>query len=207
MEYINIWIVVGAALLGGLTPGPATLAIAGTSLHRGRKVGLALAWGVTSGAIVWAIFAALGIGSVLAANQWLIEIIRYAGAAYLLWLGWKSAKMALTEKELVPTDVGANTLFVAWIKGALIHLTNPKAVIFWGSILAIGLKPNAPHTSIVWIIIICMLINIVLVTSYALLFSSSSLTQKYLRLRRWFESLFAVFFFGAAAKLLTNRAD
>ena len=140
MEFINIWIVVGASVLGGLTPGPATLAIAGASLQHGRARGLALAWGVTTGSMVWAVSAALGVGAILAANQSLIEIIRYVGALYLLWLGWKSAKAAFSDRDLQPRDVGASSLFVAWFKGALIHITNPKAVIFWGSILAIGLK-------------------------------------------------------------------
>ncbi|MFQ6546359.1 LysE family translocator [Aestuariibius sp. 2305UL40-4] len=205
MEYVNFWIVIGAALLGGLTPGPATLAIAGTSMARGRALGLSLAWGVTAGSMVWAIFAALGFGAILAANQWLIEIIRFAGAAYLAWLAYKSARAAMRSQDLVPKDVGAGSYSLAWVKGTLIHLTNPKAVIFWGSIFAIGLQPGATGASIAWIVGTCVAINFTLVTGYAFLFSSAPLTAAYLRLRRWFEGIFATFFGGAAAFLLTNR--
>ncbi|MEO0361361.1 MAG: LysE family translocator [Pseudomonadota bacterium] len=206
MEFVNFWIIVGAALLGGLTPGPATLAIAGASMARGRSMGLALAWGVTAGSTIWAVFAALGFGAILAANQWLVEVIRYAGAAYLGWLGYRSARSAMRASRLEPKDVGAASHAIAWAKGALIHLANPKAVIFWGSIFAIGLRPGADATSIAWIVATCVAINFILVTSYALLFSSRALTNAYLRARRWFEAVFAAFFAGAAAYLLSSRA-
>ncbi len=205
MDQINIAIVVGAALLGGLTPGPATLAIAGTSMRRGRASGLALAWGVTTGSMIWAVFAALGIGAILIANQWLFDAIRYAGAVYLGWLGWKSARAALRPRDLQPRDVGTASLAVAWVKGMLVHLTNPKAVIFWGSIFAIGLQPGAEASAMLGIIGICLAINVTLVTGYALLFSSPALTAGYLRLRRWFEGVFAAFFGGAAFHLLVAR--
>ncbi|SFR96710.1 LysE family translocator [Yoonia litorea] len=205
MEFVNFWIIIGASLLGGLTPGPATLAIAGTSMARGRTMGLALAWGVTGGSMVWAIFAALGFGAILAANQWLVEIIRYAGAAYFAWLGYKAARSAVRAKHLETKDIGTASHLVAWTKGALIHLTNPKAVIFWGSIFAIGLQPGAHHGSIAWVVGTCVAINFVLVTAYALLFSSRPMTQAYLRARRWLEAAFAAFFGGAAYYLLANR--
>lgn len=206
MEFVNFWIVIGAALLGGLTPGPATLAIAGTSMARGRRMGLALAWGVTGGAAVWAVCAALGFGAMLAAYQWLVEVIRYAGAGYLAWLGYKSARSAMQRKQLVAKDSGAATYAAAWLKGALIHLNNPKAVMFWGSIFAIGLKPGATEMSILWIVLTSMAINFVLVTGYALLFSTAPLMRAYLRMRRGLEAVFAAFFGAASVLLVVNRA-
>lgn len=205
MEHVNLWVIVGASLLGGLTPGPATLAIAGTSMARGRRTGLALAWGVTGGSMIWAIFAALGFGTILVTNQWLLEVIRYLGAAYLVWLAYKSARSAFSGAGLAPEDSGATSPVVAWIKGALIHLTNPKAVLFWGSIFAIGLKPAATAASIAWIVAICVAINFALVTSYAMLFSSAVLTAAYLKVRRIFEAACAVFFGGAAYYLVSAR--
>lgn len=170
-------------------------------------MGLALAWGVTAGSMIWAVFAALGFSAVLIAHQGAVELLRYAGAAYLAWLAFKSARSALRPHNLRPNDIGSRSRLVAWTKGALIHLTNPKAVIFWSSIFAIGLKPGASPVSVVWVVVTCVAINLVLVTSYALLFSSPPLTHAYLRLRRWFESVFAVFFSGASFYLFTRRPN
>ena len=183
-------------------PGPATLAIAGTSLKYGRFRGLAMAWGVTTGSMIWATAAGLGIGAGLAANHWLFEFVRYLGVAYLLWLGWGLARSALSKRVLTPRDVGASSIWLAWSKGALIHLTNPKALIFWGSILAIGLKPVAPPLAVFEVLLICLIIDVVIVSGYAVLFSNPSLTRGYLRLRRIFESLFTLFFAAAAIELL-----
>lgn len=207
MEHVNFWIVIGASLLSGATPGPASLTIAGTSMAQGRRIGLALAMGVTCGAITWAILAALGFGAILAANQTLVEIVRLCGAAYLAWLGFAAARSAMANKQLSPTNIGSASLSVAWVKGFLIHLTNPKAVIFWGSIFAIGTTPGANSTSIAWIIGTCISINILLVTFYALFFSSGPLTNAYLKTRRWIEAVFAAFFGGAALYLFANRID
>ena len=205
MDQINMAIVVAAALTGGLTPGPGTLAISGTAMARGRPMGLAVAWGITTGSAVWALAAGLGLGGLLAAHQWLLEILRWGGALYLAWLAWRSARAALRPGDLEPQDVSGGSLALAWAKGALIHLTNPKALVFWGSILAVGMRPGAGGGAVVGILAICLAINVTLTTTYALLFSSPAVTRAYLRLRRWLEAAFAAVFGGAAAHLLVAR--
>ena len=205
LSEINIWIVVGAALLGGLTPGPVMLAIAGTAMARGRSYGFAVAYGVTAGASVWAILSALGMGALLTANQWLFETLKYAGAAYLAWLGYKAARSALgPEKQFNAKDLGSSHR-VAALRGALIHLTNPKALFFWGSIFAIGAKPEASASAVIWIVGISMTINVLLVSTWALLFSTPALMSAYLNFRRWIEGVFAMFFGGAAFFIVARR--
>ncbi|MEO1774340.1 MAG: LysE family translocator [Pseudomonadota bacterium] len=205
MDEINLWIVVGAALLAGLTPGPVMLAIAGTAMARGRRQGFAVAAGITAGASVWALLSALGMGALLTANQWLFESLKYAGAAYLAWLGWRAARSALgPARQHDPKDLGAS-LPVAALRGALIHLTNPKALFFWGSIFAIGVTPGASSDAVYWIVGISMAINVVIVTTWALLFSTPVLMARYLRFRRWIEGVFAAFFGGAALFVVTQR--
>ena len=206
MDQINVLVVVVAALAGGLTPGPGTLAISGTAMAQGRAMGLAVAWGITTGSTLWAVAAGLGVGSLLASNQWLAEGLRYAGAAYLGWLAYASGQAALRKGERPPPkDVSGGSLVLAWAKGMLIHLGNPKAVVFWGSILAIGTKPGAGSGAVLGILAICLAINVAITTSYALLFSSAAITRGYLRLRRWLEGMFACVFGGASVYLLTAR--
>lgn len=206
MDQINVLVVVAAALAGGLTPGPGALAISGTAMAQGRMMGLAVAWGITTGSTIWAVAAGLGFGSLLATNQWLVELLRYGGALYLGWLAWRSARAALRRGErATPKDVSSGSLLLAWVKGTLIHLSNPKAVVFWGSILAIGTRPGAGGGAILGILAICLAINVTLTTAYALLFSSQAITRGYLRLRRWLEAAFAAVFGAAAFHLLTAR--
>ena len=92
---VNLPLILLAALVATASPGPATLAIAGTSMASGRRYGLALAAGVTTGSLAWSVAAAAGLSVVMLANAWVFEAMRYAGAAYLLFLAFKSARSAL----------------------------------------------------------------------------------------------------------------
>ncbi|MEM9782596.1 MAG: LysE family translocator [Pseudomonadota bacterium] len=209
MEFVNFQIVLAAAFLGGLTPGPVSLAIAGTGMRRGRVMALTLAYGASTGSVLWALAAALGFGALLAAHQWLFELIRYAGAGYLMWLAWRAARSAMTPGLSAPHDTGVASLRRAWMHGALLHLANPKAVVFWGSIFAIGMSHETPAAAmpaaIGWIVGASLAVNVVCVTIWALVFSAPRAMAGYARLRRVLEGAFATFFAGAALKLATTR--
>ncbi|MEM6422775.1 MAG: LysE family transporter, partial [Pseudomonadota bacterium] len=164
------------------------------------------AYGITAGASVWALFAGLGMGAILTANQWLFETLRLLGAGYLAWLGIRAARAAIRPDRAVATrDLGGASLWVAALRGALIHLTNPKALLFWGSIFAIGIAPGAPASAVIWVIALSMGVNVAIVTAWALLFSRPAMMAAYLRFRRWIEATFAAFFGAAATWIVANR--
>ena len=72
---INLPLILLAALVASASPGPATLAIAGTSMGSGRASGLSLASGITTGSLMWSVSAALGLGAVMLANAWMFEVV------------------------------------------------------------------------------------------------------------------------------------
>ena len=84
-----------AWLVGGGSPGPATLALASTGMARGRTSALALAGGILVGSGAWAIAAAAGFSAAMIANAWLADILRIVGATYILWLAFKSIRSAM----------------------------------------------------------------------------------------------------------------
>ncbi|WP_430398775.1 LysE family translocator [Ferrovibrio sp.] len=95
LDTINLPLILAAALLATGSPGPATLNIAGTAMTAGRPFALAVAGGVATGSLMWSTAAAFGLGAVMLANAWLFELLRYAGAGYLIFLAFKSARSAL----------------------------------------------------------------------------------------------------------------
>lgn len=205
LDSVNLPMILLAALMATGSPGPATLTIAGTSMTAGRPYGLALASGITSGSLMWSVAAALGLGALMLANAWILEIIRYAGAAYLLWLAYKSARSALSRRAIDTSAVAATSLRQAYMKGLALHLTNPKAILFFGSLYAIGIPHDAPPAALATVIAAVGLQSFVVFHGYALLFSNSVITRVYLRLRRGFEAVFAVAFGVAGVKVLTAR--
>ncbi len=205
LDSLNLPMILLAVLVATGSPGPATLTIAGTSMHSGRRYGLALASGVTTGSLMWSVAAALGLGALMLANAWILEIIRHAGAAYLLWLAWKSARSALTRGELRTMDAAATSLGQAYMKGLALHLTNPKAILFFGSLYAIGIPADATPLMLATVIAAIGLQSFLVFHGYALLFSNSVITRLYMKLRRAFEAVFALAFGVAGVKVLTAR--
>ncbi|SDZ18118.1 Threonine/homoserine/homoserine lactone efflux protein [Jannaschia faecimaris] len=203
---VNLTLILLAALVAGASPGPATLAIAGTSMSPvgGRRAGLALAAGITCGSLAWSVAAAFGLGAVMLANGWMFEVIRYIGSGYLLWLALKSARGALSPKALEARAM-AGTIRGLFLKGLALHLTNPKAILFFGSLYAIGIPPGASPAQLMIVIAAVGLQSALTFHGYALLFSVPAMTRAYIRLRRPFEAAFAACFGLAGVKILTAR--
>jgi threonine/homoserine/homoserine lactone efflux protein len=205
VDLVNLPLILTAALIASASPGPSTLAVAGTSMASGRKYGLALAAGITTGSVIWSVAAALGLGALMLANAWVFEIIRYAGAGYLLYLAYKSAKSALSTGEITTNAVPATTLRRVYAKGLALHLTNPKAILFFGSLYAIGVPPGSSPTQLATVIMAVGLLTFTVFHGYALLFSNGGVTRSYVKLRRWFEGVFALAFAAAGIRILLAR--
>ncbi len=197
-------ILLGWAVSAG-SPGPATLAISGTSMAYGRSSGLSLAIGVTAGSACWGIAAALGFSAIMMSSQWIFETVRYAGALYLLYLAAKSLRSAFQGGGIAPVKTGGAGGFFR--RGLFLHLTNPKAVLGWGSIYAIALAPES-GASAVWILFGSLLMcSMTMFCGYAILFSTAMISRGYARTKRWFEFVFGVLFGAASIKLLTYRPE
>lgn len=201
---VNLVMILMAALAASMSPGPATLAIAGTSMARGREAGLLLASGIILGSLTWSIAAAFGLGAVMLAHGWMFEFIRYAGAAYLLYLAWKAARSAMTEKVIETRSIaGSPRSLVA--RGAALHITNPKSVLFFGALYSIGVPVDATPLQLATVVAVVGLQSTVVFLGYAVLFSSDRMTRAYVRLRRLFEGAFAIGFAAAGLKIATAR--
>jgi threonine efflux protein len=200
---VNLPIILSAAFIATASPGPATLGIASMSMGAGRKRGVAMAFGVVTGSLTWSAAAALGLGAIMLANAWILEVIRYIGAGYLLYLAVKSARSALNPQTPAFSAVDDLTWGGAYRKGLLLHLTNPKAILFFGALYSIGVPPDAPLVTLLTVIIAMGLQSMLIFLTYALIFSSATVARGFARIRRWFDGVLAVAFGYAGFKVLT----
>lgn len=205
MTTIDLPLILLAALIAGGSPGPATLAIAGASMEGGRTRGLALAAGVSTGSLIWSIAAALGLSALMLAHGWVFEVMRYFGAGYLAFLAYKSARSALRPGIAKAAGNAPRTARRAYAKGLMLHLTNPKAILFFGSLYAVGVPHGSSFADLSVVIIAVAIQSTLVFHGYALIFSSKPMTAAYARLRRWFDGVAAVFFAAASLKILTAR--
>ncbi|GHF40161.1 LysE family transporter [Seohaeicola zhoushanensis] len=201
---INLAAILAAALIASCSPGPATLAIAGTSLERGRAAGLALASGITTGSLIWSVAAAAGLGALMHTHAWTLEVVRYVGAAYLMFLAFKSARAAIGGRAIATRSFTGSRRRL-YLRGLALHLTNPKAILFFGALYSIAIPAGTPASALVVVILAVFTQSLLIFHGWALLFSVPVMTRSYLRLRRGFEAAFALGFGALGLRILTAR--
>ncbi|MBL0924981.1 MAG: LysE family translocator [Sphingomonadaceae bacterium] len=119
-------------LLIELTPGPNMAWLALTSASQGKRSGFAAVAGVALGLALLAAASAAGLAELATRSSLMFGLLRYAGVAYLLWLAWKAWT---GEGELSPNIANQN-LLGAWFRhGLLLNLLNPKAAVFFITVL------------------------------------------------------------------------
>ena len=201
----NAMLAYGAYFVGAASPGPSNLAIMSVAATRGRRAASVFALGVVSGSMCWAALAALGLSAALAAcAQWLVAI-RLAGGLYLLWLAFRSARAAWSPpradaREPAP---GAPAGARLYLNGVLMHLTNPKAIFVWVSIVSLSSSRAAGVEY--GVIPGCAAIGVAIFIGYALLFSTDLARRLYRRFQRAMNALLAVAFGAAGLRLLAVR--
>lgn len=190
------------ALVASASPGPATLAIAATAMERGRGPGVRLALGVLTGSFAWSVAAAAGLSAVMMSHGWIVEAVRYAGAAYLLYLAVKLGRAALTGGTAHAGRAASGRPF---LKGLLLHLTNPKAIFFFGALYSVILTPGQSVAALALVVLAVGVQSAVVFVGYALLLSRPGPMAFYARSARVVNALSSVLFAGFAARLLTAR--
>ena len=135
---------IGVAIAVVVIPGPDMALVARHVFRHGRAAGYATSLGICTGIMGWAIAAALGIATILATSSVAFTILKFAGAAYLIYLGIST----LRSRGDVAFDRpgGAPTLPArqAWLQGLVSSLLNPKLGVFFLTLLPQFLAPGEP---------------------------------------------------------------
>ena len=117
-----------AAFMLNIAPGPDMLYVIGRSVGQGRKAGIVSSLGVFVGCWVHVLAAAFGIAALLRSSPLAFSVVRYAGAAYLIYLG---IKMLAQKTDLSSQQLKTERLGVIFRQGAITNMLNPKVAIFF----------------------------------------------------------------------------
>ena len=200
-----------SCLMLNLAPGPDMIYILSRSIAHGKKIGLASATGVCTGALVHALAASLGLSAILATSATLFMLVKYAGAAYLIWLGAQAlfVKGSSLSMNDAPKDKKVPTVKAAFLQGALIDILNPKVALFFLAFLPQFVSPASPHIVSETLILGVIVVAIALVFEYLFVMAAAPLGQ-YLRnkpsITLWFDRTFGglLVFLGAKLALSTR---
>lgn len=133
-----------AFLLLAVTPGPGLAAILSRALSGGMAAGLATTAGLVAGDATLLAAAMVGLSTIATTLGPLFEIVKYAGAAYLIWLGIQSIREARTPIRLTAGKQGSLTGSVG--VGLVVTLGNPKPILFYSALLPAFLDLTAATT-------------------------------------------------------------
>ena len=133
-----------ASFVLAVTPGPGVVYIVTRTVTEGRASGLASAAGVATGNFGNALGASLGLAAIFSASSLAFEVVRYAGAVYLLFLGWKALRAK--HPEAVPASDSTRTPGSRALRdGFFVAIFNPKTALFFAAFLPQFVVPATSH--------------------------------------------------------------
>lgn len=172
------------------------VAVMNASINYGRRSGVFTGFGLAMGATIWAILAVLGVTILFDLFPKAVFLLRVAGAAYLIWLGVKilrsefSTKTNTSKINLPKTDVSA------FLAGLMVSLTNPKAALFFGSVLTAFVPSTASNTFLVGIVALCACLALVCHSITATVFSTSIVIRMFEAAGRRVNAVLGMMFIG-----------
>lgn len=144
------WFVL-AGLLLNLTPGVDMALVTTRAAQHGFRAGAAAALGVGAGCMVHAAAAALGLSAVLASSAWAFDALRWAGAAYLVWLGIGLLRAGHAANATVVAEAAAPGFARVFGQGFLTNALNPKVAIFFLAFVPQFIAADAPHKALAFL--------------------------------------------------------
>jgi threonine/homoserine/homoserine lactone efflux protein len=153
----NLGLFIAAGVVLNLTPGPDVLYILTHALNRGWRTGAVAALGITTGCFVHIAAAALGVSALMAASSSTFSVLKWLGAAYLVYIGWSmlgTGKGRLAQPEKTATMAPApQHLRAVFVKGFWTNALNPKVALFFLAFLPQFMVPGTEHTTATFLLL------------------------------------------------------
>lgn len=193
-----------AGILLILTPGTDTMYILGRSISQGRKSGVMSALGISTGILVHCLFAALGLSIILAKSALAFEVVKYLGAAYLIFLGVKSI-IAKPQDSFELDQLGTNkSLKKIYMSGVLTNVLNPKVALFFLAFIPQFVDPTYAHSTLTFSLLGFTFFVLGSAYSFLLVFFaarlSTSIRNNY-KFKTWLDRVTGLMFVGLGIKL------
>ncbi|RFC63320.1 LysE family translocator [Fulvimarina endophytica] len=197
-----------AAVVLTITPGPDMTLFLGRTLSSGRKAGFAAMLGASSGILVHTSLAAFGISALIAASPEAFLVLKFAGAAYLIFLAVQAvvSGSALSVKPGRPAR--RRSTFGHWLTGLGINLLNPKIILFFVTFLPQFVSASDPHAAGKLVFLGLLFIAVAIPVSVPMILAADTLSGVLMRrpkVTRAIDWLFAGVFSAFAIRILVAQ--
>lgn len=206
---LTLYLVAATVLV--IAPGPDSLLVLSRGVTGGRRTGIIATVGITVGNVIHASLAAAGISALIAASPMLFDVLRYAGAGYLVWIGVQSLRAAWAARRagatpaMPPPPPGARAVFVQALGT---NLLNPKVILFQLAFVPQFVAPDLGHVAAQTFILGVILAAMGFVYLCAVAAAGAKAARAILAsrtLRAGLDALAGVLFLGFAVRLLLTE--
>src|SRR4026209_93498 len=172
VEFSQLYFFLGASLALLLVPGPAVLYITARSANQGRLAGLVSVLAIETANFPQAVAATLGLSALLLSSALAFDVVKYLGAAYLIYLGIR--KLFTPDQETESGEIKVESLSRIYWQGVAINLLNPKTALFYFAFLPQFVDPAKGNVTGQTLLLAAIFVGMAFITdsSYALITSS-----------------------------------
>ncbi len=124
----NLYLFIAAALMLLIVPGPNMAIVSSHAVAHGWRAGLAAALGITLADVLMSVMVSAGLGALVMSWAPAFDLLRWAGACYLMWLAWQALKIPPTDTDVLATQASLRKIVA---RATLNSLLNPKALLFF----------------------------------------------------------------------------
>jgi len=184
-------------------PGPGTFALLGSTAQGGMRAATAATFGVIVGDQVLLWLAVAGVAALMAAHPTLFDLVRWSGAAYLAWIGWKLLTHRPGE-DASPVRIAPHHFFR---QALLITVLNPKAIVFYMAFFPLFIDParhQGLRTFAAMALTIAVITLVYCLTLCALAHQVSEQVRRHRRLAAWLQRLAGVLMIGFGLRLIRD---
>ena len=194
----------GVLALSVISPGPNFVLVTSTAMRRSRRAGLAVAAGLALATLSWVLLTEAGFALLLAPGTMAAEIVRVAGAAYLIVIG---IKMVAGARKPLPQGpmAAAQGSWAALRAGYVVSMTSPKSIAFYASILGTLMPTRAPLWFDASVVGIAFSVSALWYGTLALAFSDERVRRGFARLKTTLEAVMGVWLVALGGRLLTSN--
>ncbi len=156
-----------AAFLLIVVPGPSVMFTVSRGVALGRRAALVTVLGNSAGIYLQLVAVAVGLGAVIERSVTLFQVVKLAGAAYLVWLGVQALRDRRELAAVADVAIGARSVRRVFLEGFVVGISNPKGIVFFAAILPQYVQPGAAPAAVQMLLLGLVFVAIALVSDSA----------------------------------------
>ena len=192
-----------------ISPGPDFFFVTQSAIRQSRSHALCAALGISFSILVWAICAISGLHYLFQKMAWLQQLLMILGGLYLIYLGYQMVQSIKKQKQSAAPSTAQpytpKSRITLLLQGFLTNMANPKALVYFSSVFALGINSDASLSSQSSLLVLIWIESLIWFAIVAYIFSIGRITMYYQKFSKWIDGITGGIFISFGCFLILNR--